>query len=99
MKSRDRDTIHMCESDKSAVLWLRVFSIRVAAGGVVATTKEGRRERSERWSCEISIRCEHVGWPVRAPCLMRRSQFPDTCLPSGCLRLYNNKSYNLVRRL
>jgi len=57
-------------------------------GGCWVVKKEGRRERSERWSREILIPRESGGWPVRAPCPMRRSRFPHAGLPSGRLLLY-----------
>ena len=50
-------------------------------GGCWAVEKEGRRERSERWSREIFIPRESGGGPVRVPCLIRGSQFPDAGLP------------------
>jgi len=40
-------------------------------GGCWVVEKEGRRERSERWSREILIPRESGGGPVRAPCPMR----------------------------
>ena len=45
-------------------------------GGCWVVEKEGRRERSERWSREILIPRESGGRPVRAPCPMRGSRFP-----------------------
>ena len=54
-------------------------------GGCWVIEKEGRRERSERWSREIFIPRESGGRPVHAPYLMRESQFPDAGLPSGHL--------------
>jgi len=54
-------------------------------GGCWVVEKEGRRKRSERWSRDVLIPRESGGWPVRAPCLMRGSRFPDAGLPSGRL--------------
>jgi hypothetical protein len=54
-------------------------------GGYWVIEKEGRRERSERWSCEIFIPRESGGRPVRALRLMRGLRFPDAGLPSGRL--------------
>ena len=66
-------------------------------GGCWVVEKEGRKERSERWSREIFIPRESGGWPVRAPCLMRRSQFPDAGLPSSCLLYYLEINYYYIK--
>jgi hypothetical protein len=58
-------------------------------GGCWVVEKEGRRERSERWRDATFIPRESGGGAVHAPCLMRRSQFPDADLPFGRL-LYIN---------
>jgi hypothetical protein len=54
--------------------------------GCWVTEKEGRRESSERWRDATFIPRESGG-VVHAPCLMRRSRFPDADLPFGRLLL------------
>ena len=66
-------------------------------GGFWAVEKEGRRERSERWRDATFIPRESGGGAVHAPCLMRRSQFPDADLPFGrLLYKYNDKIKNFL---
>jgi hypothetical protein len=57
----------------------------VSIDGVGLLEKEGRRRMVERGRREIFIPRESGGRAVHAPCLMRRSRFPDTDLPSGRL--------------
>jgi hypothetical protein len=47
--------------------------------------EEGGKGASDRRR-DVLIPRESGDRPVRAPCLMRRSRFPDTGLPSGLLR-------------
>ena len=66
-------------------------------GGCWVVEKEGRRERSERWRDATFIPRQSGGGAVHAPCLMRRSQFPDADLPFGrLLYKYNDKIKNFL---
>jgi hypothetical protein len=53
---------------------------RASQGGGLSGCLKRKKEKGERWRDAIFIPHESGARPVHAPCLMRRSRFPDTGL-------------------